>query len=105
MSFNQFNYFYYLISYDFFSDYDIKLNRNSFHAHNYKLTGVDLRNMSEVESKLKECDIEYDIPTVFISECVLVYLPLNKSTQLLQSLSNKFKSALFINYEMVSFIT
>ena len=68
------------------------------------MAGVDLRNLSEVESKLKECDIENDIPTVFLAECVLVYMALNKSSQLLQTIANKFKSALFINYEMVSFL-
>ena len=82
-------------------DHDIKLNQNNLHSYDYKLIGVDLRNLSDVESKLKEIEIDFQIPTVFIAECVLVYMSMDKSSQLVNLISNKFKSALFINYEMV----
>lgn len=83
------------------SDYDVKLNRNNLHAHTYKLTGVDLRNITEVEAKIKESDLDYSLPTLFLAECVLVYMSTSKSSQLLQWIAEKFKSAFFINYEMV----
>ncbi|RXG61817.1 Leucine carboxyl methyltransferase 1 [Armadillidium vulgare] len=81
-------------------DHDIKLNRNNLHAYNYKLIGVDLRNLKEVEEKLKESDIEFQIPTIFLAECVLVYMNITKSSQLLRWITQSFKSVLFINYEM-----
>nr|XP_027219951.1 leucine carboxyl methyltransferase 1-like [Penaeus vannamei] len=84
------------------SDYDVKLNRNNLHAHTYKLTGVDLRNITEVEAKIKESDLDYSLPTLFLAECVLVYMSTSKSSQLLQWIAEKFKSAFFINYEMVN---
>lgn len=84
------------------ADHDIKLNRNNLHAYNYKLIGVDLRNIKEVEEKLKESDIDFQVPTIFLSECVLVYMNTAKSSQLLHWITQKFKSVLFINYEMVS---
>lgn len=84
------------------ADYDVKLNRNNLHAHTYKLTGLDLRNITEVEAKVKESDLEYTLPTLFLAECVLVYMTLQKSSQLLKWIAEKFKSAFFINYEMVS---
>ncbi|KAB7496988.1 Leucine carboxyl methyltransferase 1 [Armadillidium nasatum] len=83
-------------------DHDIKLNRNNLHAYNYKLIGVDLRNLKEVEEKLKESDIEFQIPTIFLAECVLVYMNITKSSQLLRWITQSFKSVLFINYEMVN---
>ena len=87
----------------FFSyvDHDIKLNQNNLHAYNYKLIGVDLRNICDVERKLKECDIDFQVPTIFLAECVLVYMTMDKSSQLLHLIADKFKSAFFINYEMV----
>ena len=79
----------------------MKLNRNNLHGHTYKLTGVDLRNLTEVEAKFKESDLNYSLPTLFLAECVLVYMTIPKSSQLLQWISEKFRSAFFINYEMV----
>lgn len=83
------------------ADFDVKLNRTNLHAFKYKLTGADLRVVSEVSAKLEESDIDYSLPTVFIAECVLVYMCTNKSSQLLSWIAKKFKSAFFINYEMV----
>ncbi|XP_064083636.1 leucine carboxyl methyltransferase 1-like [Macrobrachium nipponense] len=83
-------------------DYDVKLNRNNLHGHTYKLTGVDLRNLTEVEAKIKESDLDYSIPTLFLAECVLVYMTMPKSSQLLKWIAEKFKSAFFVNYEMVN---
>ena len=82
-------------------DYDVKLNRNNLHGFKYKLTGTDLRVLSQVEAKLEESDVDFSLPTVFIAECVLVYMCTSKSSQLLNWIAKKFKSSLFINYEMV----
>ncbi|XP_018022887.1 leucine carboxyl methyltransferase 1 [Hyalella azteca] len=83
-------------------DYDIKLNRNNLHGFRYKLMSTDLRVLSEVEAKLEESEIDYSLPTAFIAECVLVYMCPTKSSQLLNWIAKKFKSAFFINYEMVN---
>ncbi|XP_045592262.1 leucine carboxyl methyltransferase 1 [Procambarus clarkii] len=83
-------------------DYDVKLNRNNLHGHTYKLAGVDLRNITEVEAKIKESDLEYSLPTLFLAECVLVYMSIHKSSQLVKWIAQNFKSAFFINYEMVN---
>uniref|UniRef100_A0A6A7G0Q5 Leucine carboxyl methyltransferase 1 n=2 Tax=Hirondellea gigas TaxID=1518452 RepID=A0A6A7G0Q5_9CRUS len=83
-------------------DYDVKLNRSNLHAFKYKLMGADLRVLPEVEAKLEESDIDYSLPTVFVAECVLVYMCTTKSSELLKWIAKKFKSAFFINYEMVN---
>ncbi len=42
-----------------------------------------------------------DIPTLFLAECVLVYIPTASSNALLTAIANRFTSAAFINYEQV----
>ncbi|EUB61062.1 Leucine carboxyl methyltransferase [Echinococcus granulosus] len=42
------------------------------------------------------------LPTLFLAECVLVYIPTEFSSSLLSTLSNKFTQAAFLNYEQVN---
>jgi len=83
-------------------DYDIKLNRCNLHAFRYKLCSCDVRVLSELSAKLAETGLDLTLPTVFIAECVLVYMCPSKCEQLLNFIASKFKSAFFINYEMVN---
>lgn len=62
---------------------------------------ANLKNLQELQHKLKECDIDYSVPTVFIAECVLVYIEKSKTDELLKWISSHFKTAFFINYEQV----
>lgn len=45
-----------------------------------------------------------DLPTLFLAECVLVYIPTKFSNPLLSILSSKFSQAAFLNYEQVSIV-
>lgn len=65
--------------------------------------GVDLRNIDEVENKLKQAEVDFTIPTIFLAECVLVYIETNNCANLLKWLSSQFSSAVFVNYEQVIF--
>ncbi|XP_074657523.1 leucine carboxyl methyltransferase 1-like [Tubulanus polymorphus] len=78
-----------------FSNYDL-------HADDYHVVGADMRNLSEFESKLNECHIDWKRPTLFMSECVLVYLEFDKSQALLKYLADKCETAFFISYEQVN---
>lgn len=64
--------------------------------------GVDLRNIEEVDNKLRQAEIDFTIPTIFLAECVLVYIETQNCAQLLKWLSTKFESAVFVNYEQVN---
>lgn len=83
-------------------DGEIKLSPTDLHAGNYHLIGVDLRNVGEVENKLNQAEINYSFPTLFISECVLVYIESDCVHRLLTWITSKFSSSFFINYEMVN---
>lgn len=83
-------------------DGEIKLSPTELHAGNYHLMGVDLRNIAEVENKLHQADVDLSKPTLFIAECVLVYVESDCVTRLLSWITSKFTATMFINYEMVN---
>ncbi|XP_026473376.1 leucine carboxyl methyltransferase 1-like isoform X2 [Ctenocephalides felis] len=83
-------------------DGEIKLSTTDLHASNYHLIGLDLRNITDIENKLNQAEVNYELPTLFIAECVLVYIDLQHSQKMLNLFASRFKSALFINYEQVN---
>lgn len=66
--------------------------------------GVDLRNVDEVANKLKQAEVDFTVPTIFISECVLVYIEAQNCTNLLKWFSSQFQTAVFVIYEQVIFV-
>ena len=84
-----------------FLDEEIRYNTNELDSGVYHLAAVDLRKLSEVETKLAECLLEFNVPTLFLFECVLVYMPIQFSHALLQFIADKFSTTFCINYEQV----
>lgn len=80
----------------------MKLSSTELHGGNYHLVGADLRNLSDVATKLRESEINFELPTLFLAECVLVYIESGAVSNLLAWISSQFPVALFINYEQVS---
>lgn len=68
----------------------------------YSLVSVDLRNMTEFDKKLDDCKIDRSLPTLFIAECVLVYMSVENSDTLLSHLTRTFERCCFVNFEMVN---
>lgn len=83
-------------------DGDIRLSPTDLHAANYHLIGVDLPNLDELFAKFKTSEVNFDLPTIFLTECVLVYMEPSNCFNLLRALSERFSSAAFINYEQVN---
>lgn len=44
----------------------------------YNLIGCDLRRLGELQMKLAECGIDSNSPTLFIAECVLTYVDVER---------------------------
>lgn len=86
---------------NFVTDEDVVISNTELHSKNYHIIGTDLKNNKELEYKLIQCGINYNVPTLFISECVLVYIETAHSQKLLLWIASKFKEALFVNYEQV----
>lgn len=81
---------------------DIQMNKTEIHSQDYHLISVNLRDIKELENKLHDCHIDKSLPTIFITECVLVYIDLDKTNILLKWISDNFQTALFLNYEQVN---
>lgn len=71
------------------------------HAGNYHIAGVDLRQRSEFTSALQQCEIDFSLPTLFVAECVLVYIESALVDEILKWIAANFESIAFINYEQV----
>lgn len=50
---------------------------------------------------MKSYNLCFSLPTVFITECVLVYMEPEHSAAIINWAGATFKTALFINYEQV----
>lgn len=66
------------------------------------MIGTDLRHISELSNKLIQAEVDFNIPTLFLAECVLVYIDSNAASALIKWLAQKFSNSLFVNYEQVN---
>jgi len=80
---------------------EVKFIGPDLHAPDYHIIGTDLRNLTEMDKKLTQSGINFDVPTMFLTECVLVYMEPESSSMLLHWIAKKFKDIFFINYEQV----
>uniref|UniRef100_A0A8C0BC04 tRNA wybutosine-synthesizing protein 4 n=1 Tax=Buteo japonicus TaxID=224669 RepID=A0A8C0BC04_9AVES len=67
----------------------------------YKLLGVDLSELSELERVLEEAGLDNGIPTLFIAEVVLTYMENSRSDALIQWAAEHFSQACFLLYEQM----
>jgi len=81
-------------------DGEVKFSATDLHSGNFHCMGVDLRNTTQLKEKLRQAEIKFDKPTLFIAECVLVYIESEWVSKLLQWISSNFCAGLFVNYEM-----
>ncbi|KAF6212746.1 hypothetical protein GE061_010454, partial [Apolygus lucorum] len=84
------------------TDGEVRLSSTELHGGNYHLVGADLRNLNEVATKLRESEVNFNLPTLFLSECVLVYIESSSVSNLLSWIMSRFTSCMFINYEQVN---
>lgn len=81
----------------------VQIEDAELHSPKYHIMWTDLRNTSQIESKLRGIsNFDFSKPTVFISECVLVYLQGEKSSELIKWVADSFGNSVFINYEQVN---
>ncbi|XP_005351239.1 leucine carboxyl methyltransferase 1 [Microtus oregoni] len=80
----------------------LQLDGHMLDSKRYAIIGADLRDLSELEEKLKKCNMNTQLPTLLITECVLVYMTPEQSANLLKWAASSFETAMFINYEQVN---
>ena len=82
---------------------DIRCNQFELHSSEYHLVACDLRNVPELHKKLfDECHLDASLPTLVISECVLVYMSRSDTHGFLRWSSGAFSNCLIVNYEQVN---
>uniref|UniRef100_H3D5V0 Leucine carboxyl methyltransferase 1 n=1 Tax=Tetraodon nigroviridis TaxID=99883 RepID=H3D5V0_TETNG len=78
------------------------LDTHSLDSDRYCIIGADLREISKLDEQLKRFHLNPDLPTVLLSECVLVYMTPSQSSNLVRWAAETFHTAMFINYEQVN---
>ncbi|XP_056153411.1 LOW QUALITY PROTEIN: leucine carboxyl methyltransferase 1 [Lampris incognitus] len=78
------------------------LDGHSLDSDRYCVIGADLRDISNLDEKLKKFQLNPEIPTLLLSECVLVYMTPAQSSSLVHWAADTFHTAMFINYEQVN---
>jgi len=75
----------------------------SFHSKDYHILAGDLNTISSIEETLfsKESAIDPNLPTLFLSECVLIYLKPEKGDEVIQWAANRFPVSSFCTYEQI----
>jgi [phosphatase 2A protein]-leucine-carboxy methyltransferase len=76
---------------------------NELHATNFHIVSADLRNVKEIEKKLlNDCDLSVDLPTLIVCECVLVYMTVEHSSNLLKFFTKHFSKCCLVSYEQTN---
>ncbi|KAF7408450.1 hypothetical protein HZH66_002987 [Vespula vulgaris] len=83
-------------------DGEIRFSTIDLHAANYHLVGTDLRDIYELDKKLTQAEVNFNLPTMFLAECVLVYIDTSAASTLLKWLAVTFPNSIFVSYEQVN---
>ncbi len=78
-----------------------KVTANSIDSVSYALVSADLRDVEDLDRKLKGVAIDFALPTLFISECVLIYLEPESSDAIIKWAGDNFKTGGFLTYEQI----
>ncbi|KAK6747923.1 hypothetical protein RB195_000870 [Necator americanus] len=84
-----------------FSEAPKETQHTDLHCGDYNLVGADLRQWSEFKGKLESVGVDSTLPTLFLAECVLVYMAVDQSAELLKHIAEFFDTVVFVNYEQV----
>jgi len=73
-----------------------------FYSSEYHLLPYDLRKgWDPLSNAMQAIGVEFDVPTLFLSECVFMYMPTEQTQSLLSGLSNAFSRAAICMYEPI----
>jgi len=74
---------------------------NEVHTSVYHAVGSDITNLAAMDKMVESTALDTSLPTLFISECVLVYLPPEKGTSVIKWASERFSTAGFVSYDPI----
>lgn len=72
-----------------------------FWSSDYILLGVDLNSIHNMQNIMSIIGINYVLPTMFLSECAITYMDVEKSSSLIRWAKTMFPNSAFVTYEQV----
>ncbi|KAF3853338.1 hypothetical protein F7725_014026, partial [Dissostichus mawsoni] len=73
------------------------LDAHSLDSDRYCIIGADLRDISNLDEKLKKFQLNPELPTLLLSECVLVYMTPSQSSNV--NMSDRFGQVMIENLQ------
>lgn len=70
-------------------------------APRYRIAGVDLSDLDAVERRLRALGVDMSLPTLILSECVLIYIDGAQGDALLQWFARSFAHSAVLTYEQI----
>ena len=80
---------------------EVRLTSTDLHGSDYHIVACDFTETRNFEKKMSDCNIDYSLPTVFVSECVFVYLEPAKVNNFLTWIKHKFSAVALLNHEQL----
>ncbi len=79
-----------------------KSSISSGQVSKYKLHACELRDLASLSTAFENCEVDFSLPTLFLAECVLMYMDTAHSDALLNYAANRFTGPrCFVNYEPI----
>eukprot|EP01090_Pellita_catalonica_P012170 TRINITY_DN2587_c0_g1_i1.p2 TRINITY_DN2587_c0_g1~~TRINITY_DN2587_c0_g1_i1.p2 ORF type:complete len:339 (+),score=49.48 TRINITY_DN2587_c0_g1_i1:37-1017(+) len=78
-----------------------KLGLTGLHSNKLHLIPQDLRDTEQLSKVLIASGLDPTVPTLFLSECVLIYMTVETSNALVKWVGETFPTAVFIAYEQI----
>jgi len=85
----------------FSKDAVIDANVGELRSNNYNIIPTDLRDISRVSGQLQEHGFDLTVPTLFLSECVLIYLKAQHSQAIVQWIKGNVTTGIMACYEQI----
>jgi len=82
-------------------DNHVTIDNRGLRSDNYHILPVDLHNLDQLDNILKDSNINKRLPTMILSECVLIYLKPEYSDKIIEWASNGFINSCFATYEQI----
>ncbi len=83
---------------------EVKFSRTDLHGLKYHTVAANFTDLNLMERKLQECSgFRFDVPTLFIAECVFVYIDPIKVSHFLKWITTNFHASVgLINHEQLN---
>jgi len=81
---------------------NVQITKNNIDSELYHLISCNISDISELDSKLTAAGIQKNVPTLFVAECVFVYIPYEDVSNVLKYIANEFRTVMLIDYDPIN---